>query len=420
VGFGDMKREVMGVEPRAANLEEIEKMKSLLEQAMQEGAWGLSTGLEFIPDRYASTEEVISVAKVLERFGGIYTSHMRFENEHILDGIRETIRIGKETGVPVNIAHLKITGKNNWGMMKEVVDLVNKARARGVKITADQYPYVQGSPIGQIWTFPEIPDNMQPFSALREKLREENFDPSQRKTFEKRYIEALQKALANKTKKEQIRQLTVTGRPHDPSPVAMWGWHDFCILVAEKNLHLIGKNFTDLVKEQNRDPFDIVADLIIDEPGILYGSGSQSWDDHDYALKQDWVMVSSDGGAFPIIEDGAKPELGHPRIFGSQARVLRKYVREEKILTLENAIHKMSALPASFLGMKDRGLIKKGYKADLVIFDPVTMRDHATYADFQKYSGGVEYVIIDGKISIENGRYKGALNGKVLLLKDRS
>jgi len=420
VGFGDMKREVMGREPRAANLEEIEEMKSLLEQAMKEGAWGMSTGLEFIPDRYASTEEVISVAKILREFGGIYTSHMRFENEHILDGIRETIRIGEETGVPVNIAHLKITGKNNWGLMKEVVTLVNKTRARGVVITADQYPYVQGSPIDLLWTFPEIPDTVQPLSEIRKKMRERGLAETKRIELEQLYIEELKKALANKSTKEQIRQLTVEGRPHDPSPVAMWGWHDFCILVAEKNVHLIGKNFIDLVKEQNRDPFDIVTDLIIDEPGILYGSGSQSWDDHDYALKQDWVMVSSDGGAFPIIKDEEKPELGHPRIFGSQTRVLRKYVREEKLLTLENAIYKMSALPASFLGMKDRGLIKKGHKADLVIFDPETVRDNATYADFQKYSSGVEYVIIDGKISIENGQYKGALNGKVLLLKDRS
>lgn len=420
VGFGDIKREVMGVEPRAANLEEIEKMRSLLEQAMKEGAWGMSTGLEFIPDRYASTEEVISVAKVLREFGGIYTSHMRFENEHILDGIKETIRIGEETGVPVNIAHLKITGKNNWGLMKDVVTLVNKTRARGVVITADQYPYVQGSPIGLLWTFPEIPDTVRPLSEIRKKMRERGLAKTRRIELEQLYIEELKKALSNKSMKEQIRQLTVEGRPHDPSPVAMWGWHDFCILVAEKNSHSVGKNFIDLVKEQNRDPFDIVADLIINEPGILYGSGSQSWDDHDDALKQDWVMVSSDGGAFPIIKDEDKPELGHPRIFGSQTRVLRKYVREEKIITLENAIYKMSSLPASFLGMKDRGLIKKGTKADLVIFDPETVRDNATYADFQKYSSGVEYVIINGKISIENGQYKGALNGKVLLLKNRS
>ncbi len=416
VGFGTIRRSVMGEEPRKAKPEEIEKMQAILRQSMKEGAWGMSTGLEYIPDRYADTEEVIELTKVVGEFGGIYTSHMRDESTRIIEAIEETIRVGEETGVPVNIAHFKVCGKDIWGLIKDAVKVVNDARARGIYITADQYPYVQSAPVGPIMSIPNVPEDMEPLAEIRKKMRERNLPDSEREKLREQYVDELKKALSDKSKKEQIKKLTLEGLPDDPSDIAMWGWHNYTILVAEKNTHLIGKNISDLAREQKRDAFDIVVNLIIDEPDMLYSGGSMSEDDLQYALRQDWLMVSSDGGASPIKKKTDKPRPGHPRAYGSQTKVLRKYVREEKILTLENAIRKMTSLPASFLQMKDRGMLSGGYKADIVIFDPETVRDNSTYADAHQYSSGVEYVIINGKISIENGEYNDALNGKVLLL----
>lgn len=416
VGHGTIRRAVMEEEPREAKREEIEKMQAVLRRSMKEGAWGMSTGIEYIPGRYSNTEEIIELTKVVGEFGGIYTSHMRDESTRIIEAIEETIRIGEETGVPVNIAHFKVCGKDIWGLLKDAVKVVNDARARGIYITADQYPYVQSAPVGPIISIAKVPEDMEPLAEIRKKMRGRNLLDAEREKLREQYVDELKKALSDKSKKEQIKKFTLEGLPDDPSDIAMWGWHNYTILVAEKNTHLMGKNISDLAREQKRDAFDLVVDMILDEPDMLYSGGSMSEDDLQYALRQDWVMVSSDGDASPIIKKTDKPRRGHPRDYGSQTKVLRKYVREEKILTLENAIRKMTSLPASFLQMKDRGMLSGGYKADIVIFDPETVRDNSTYADAHQYSSGVEYVILNGKISIENGEYNGALNGKVLLL----
>lgn len=416
VGHGTIRRAVMEEEPREAKREEIEKMQAVLRRSMKEGAWGMSTGIEYIPGRYSNTEEIIELTKVVGEFGGIYTSHMRDESTRIIEAIEETIRIGEETGVPVNIAHFKVCGKDIWGLLKDAVKVVNDARARGIYITADQYPYVQSAPVGPIISIAKVPEDMEPLAEIRKKMRGRNLLDAEREKLREQYVDELKKALSDKSKKEQIKKFTLEGLPDDPSDIAMWGWHNYTILVAEKNTHLMGKNISDLAREQKRDAFDLVVDMILDEPDMLYSGGSMSEDDLQYALRQDWVMVSSDGDASPIIKKTDKPRRGHPRDYGSQTKVLRKYVREEKILTLENAIRKMTSLPASFLQMKDRGMLSGGYKADIVIFDPETVRDNSTYADAHQYSSGVEYVILNGKISIENGEYNDALNGKVLLL----
>ena len=186
--------------------------------------------------------------------------------------------------------------------------------------------------------------------------------------------------------------------------------------VAEKNTHLIGKILSDIAQEQNKDPFDLAAELVIDEPDLYVACGVMSEDDMKYAMQQDWLMFSSDGDAMSVLKEADSPKIGHPRAFGSQARVIRKYVREEKVLTLENAIRKMSSLPASFLKLKDRGILKTGYKADIVVFDPESVADTGTPSDARQYSVGTKYVIVNGKISIEEGKYNGVLNGKLLLL----
>jgi N-acyl-D-aspartate/D-glutamate deacylase len=257
---------------------------------------------------------------------------------------------------------------------------------------------------------------MEPFAELRKSMRNRDLSDLEMKKLREQYIEELAEALADKSKREQIRKSVLEGEPHKPSSVALAGWDSYLVTVAKKNTHLIGKILSDIAEEQKRDPFDVAADLVINEPDLYVACGVMSEDDMKHAMEQDWLMFSSDGDAFPILKETDIPRIGHPRAFGSQARVLRKYVREEKVLPLEKAIKKMTSFPASFLQMKDRGLLKKGYKADIVIFDPETVRDKGTHSDARQYSTGTEYVIVNGKISIKKGNYSGILNGKLLLL----
>jgi len=423
VGFGTVRSSVMGVEPRDATPEELDKIKEIVRQAMKEGAWGMSTGLEYIPGRYATTEEIIEVTKVVSEFGGVYASHQRNEFDRVPESTQETIRIAEEAGVRANVSHLKVCRKDYWGKMKETVKLINDARTRGVYVVADMYPYHYASggrilpiAINAGWAPFHLPNDMEPFAELRKKMRDRDLPDSEREKLREQYVDELAKALADKSKREQIRKSVLEGEPHRPSAVALAGWDSYLVTVAEKNTHLIGKILSDIAKEQKRVPFDLAADLVIDEPDLYVACGVMSEDDMKYAMKEDWLMFSSDGDASPILKETDVPRIGHPRAFSSQARVLRKFVREENVLTLENAIKKMTSLPASFLQIKNRGLLMKGFKADIAIFDPDTIRDNATFTDARQYSTGTEYVIVNGKISIENGEYEGALDGKLLLL----
>lgn len=422
-GFGDIREAVMGREARAPNAEELEKMKSLVRKAMEEGAWGMSTGLEYIPDMYSTTEEIIALTKIVSEYGGIYLSHQRDEDEDVPGATRETIRIAEEAGVRAVVSHLKVCGKENWGSMKDAIKVIQDARARGVEIVADMYPYDRAS-VGSIidirrnsgWSVFRLPHAMEPFADLRKQMRAPDLSDSEMKKLRSQYLEELEKALSDKTKREQIRKSVLEGEPDDISPIKAAGWSTYAIVDAKKNTHLIGKILSDLAEEQNRDAFDIMAELVVDEPDMKQSSGTMSEDEMKLLMAEDWLMFSSDGSAASIVKESETPVQGHPRAFGSQTRVLRKYVREEKVLKLEEAIRKMTSLPASFLQLKNRGLLKKGYKADLVIFDPEVIKDNATFADSRKYSTGTEFVIVNGKISIENGEYTGALNGKLLLM----
>jgi len=425
VGFGDLRRAVMGVEPREAEPEEIEKMQSILRQAMKEGAWGMSTGLEYIPQRYSTTEGIIETTKVVGEFGGVYASHQRDEFLRVPEATRETIRIAEEAGVRAITSHLKACRKNAWGMMKEVVDVINDARARGVNIVADMYPYhfASGGPIIPIvqnsgWAPFHLPSDMEPFAGLREKLSEQDLEDADEHALREQYVAELAKALSDESKREEIRESVGVGSPHRPSSVAIAGWDSYLVVVAEKNADLVGRILSDIAEEQGRDPFDVAADLVLDEPNLYVACGVMSEDDMLHAIKEDWLMFSSDGDALPIAEETDEPVLAHPRAFGSQARVLRKFVREDNALTLEEAVKKMTSLPAEFLQLKGRGLLAEGYKADLVIFDPETVQDVATHADARQYSIGTEAVIVGGKVSIDKGEYNGVLNGKLLLLTD--
>lgn len=424
VPFNVIRRQVLGGDNlRPATPEEVARMRSIVTQGMNEGAWGLSIGLEYGGlNIYASTEEVIAVTAPVGEFGGVYISHMRDEAGSILEATDEIIRISEGAGVPVQITHIKAAGRDNWGQMDRVVDMVNDARARGVRITADQYPFLQGAPIGFITDLIDIPDDLETLSELRRRMRRSEFSneltAQERDTTRREFVTELQRALGDEATRARLRQSTYEPRRADPSAVARWGWQDFRIKVTDEHPELLEKTLDELVEEEGRDGFDIVADLVLDEPDMLFASASQSPDDMRHAMSQDWVMISSDGGGFGPVPDDARPVRAHPRSFASQSVALRRYVREEGLLTLADAVRKMTSLPAQFLGMQDRGLLVEGFKADIAIFDPDTISDHATYADAHRYATGVEFVLVNGVVVIERGVFTGALAGKVLLKRD--
>jgi len=427
IGFGDVRQAVIGNEPRDPTPQEVEEMKAIVRRGMTEGAWGMSTGLEYIPDMYSTTEEIIAVTHVVAEFGGVYASHQRNEVARVPDATRETIRIAKETGVRANISHLKICGKNNWGMMEEVIQVIDDARDSGIAITADMYPYDKAAtgpiiaiPSNSGWSCFRLPDKMEPFAEFREKMKNEMLTDKERNELKRFYVQELEKALSDKARREEIKKSVLIGVLHNPSPVAVSGWDSYAVVAAKKNTQLIDKILSDLALEQNRDAFDIAAELVVDEPDLHLSCGALSEKDMKELMAFDWLMFSSDGGAHPVPDPSDEPRPGHPRSYGSQARVLSKYVREENVLSLEEAVRKMTSLPARFLQIKDRGQLMEGFKADIVVFDPRTIKDNATYANPRLYSTGTEYVIVNGEISIENGKYSGSRNGRLLLLTENN
>jgi N-acyl-D-amino-acid deacylase len=427
IGFGDVRQAVIGNEPRNPTPQEIEEMKAIVRRGMTEGAWGMSTGLEYIPDMYSTTEEIIAVTHIVAEFGGVYASHQRNEVARVPDAARETIRIAKETGVRANISHLKICGKNNWGMMEEVIQVINDARDSGISITADMYPYDKAAtgpiiaiPSNSGWSCFRLPEKMEPFAEVREKMKNEMLTDEERNDLKRFYVQELEKALSDKARREEIRKSVLFGVPHNPSPVAVSGWDNYAVVAAKKNIRLIDKIISDLAIEQSRDAFDIAAELVVDEPDLHLSCGALSEKDMKELMTFDWLMFSSDGSAHSVPDPSDEPRPGHPRSYGSQARVLSKYVREENVLSLEEAVRKMTSLPARFLQIKDRGQLMEGFKADIVVFDPRTIKDNATYANPRLYSTGTEYVIVNGEISIENGKYTGSRNGRLLLLTENN
>lgn len=415
VGFNTVRREVMGYDfLRAASTDEIEQIQSLVRQAMRQGSWGISAGLEYEGlHLHASTEELVEVTRPVGEFEGVYISHMRDEGIRLLDSIREIVQISESAGVPVNVTHMKAAGRLQWGLMSEAVELIQAARNRGVSITADQYPWDQSAPYGYISELVDVPNDMEELAELRDRSRDRELSYDDRSRSRTRYVAALQTALRDETQRERMRISTYEERDADWSAVAKWGWQDFRIKHTVKRPELLEKNLLDLQNEQGRDGFDILAELVLAEPDMLFAGGSMSPDDLRHAMVQSWVMISSDGAGPFEPADHAVPS--HPRSFASQAVALRQYVRDEGLLTLVDAIRKMSSLPAQFLGMRDRGLIAEGFKADLAIFDPQRVEDQATWADAHRYATGIDYVIVNGGVSVEAGEFNGARHGRLLL-----
>jgi N-acyl-D-aspartate/D-glutamate deacylase len=390
VGATQVRRIVLGDADVQPTPEQLERMKVLVHDAMRDGAVGVSTALEYAPAPYAKTEEIIALASEASKFGGIYATHMRNESESVLQSIDEAVYIGREAHIPVEIWHFKVAGKANWGKMPESIARVNRARAEGVDVEADTYAYTAWFNSMSAFIPPWAHDGGD--AKLIERLK----DPATRARIRK--------------------DMDTPSKDWDNEWDEISGPQDVMIAVVQNPelKQFQGKRLSQVARIMNKDPMDALFDLLIEDKAFtdcaVFG---MSEPDVVLALQQPWVSVDNDSS-------GTSPEgiLGeehpHPRAYGTFPRILRKYVREEKKLKLEDAIRKFSALPAQRMRLTDRGVLKQGMWADVVVFDPETVRDLATFDDPNRLSEGMEYVFVNGVAVIENGKMTGALPGKVL------
>lgn len=371
IGQGAVRREVMGMSDSEPTAEQMSKMKSLVDRGLIEGAEGMSTGLYYAPGSYAKTEEVIELAKVAAAHGGIYDSHLRDEDSYTIGlqgAVREAIRIAREANIAVNISHIKALGPEVWGQSKQVIQLIKDARAAGLRVTADQYPYsASGSSVSAslVPRWAEVGGNAELLARIS--------DP----------------AVRPKLVGEMEQNLKRRGGPES------------LLIISGRDRSLIGKRLSEIAAARNERPVDAALE-IIKEGGAGVASFNMQEADIENFMKQDFVMTGSDGSD------------GHPRKYGTFPRKLRVYVNEKKIVTLPFAIHASSALAAKTFHLTDRGLLRTGYYADVIAFDPAKVADRATYEQPDLLAAGVKYVIVSGKIAVDDGKYNGAHAGRAL------
>lgn len=385
VGAGGVREMVVGNDDRPATPAELQAMEKAVAQAMEEGAFGLSTSLIYTPGRFASTEEIIALARVAARYGGIYITHQRSEEEEIDRSLDEVFRIARETPIPAEIYHLKTAGRAQWGRMPQVLKRIEQARAEGLDVTADQYPYAASS------------NNLTASLPVwvreggRDKMLARLADPEARK----------------KARADHLKEDPFWG-DGGPSRILITS-----VLNPELKKHE-GKTIEEIAKAEGKDPYDALMDLVVADRGNTGRvTFSMSEDDVRTALKHPLVSFCTDSGARATDGPLAR-DKSHPRAWGSATRILGKYVREEKLLPLEEAIRKMTSLPASRVGLADRGLVRPGMAADLVAFDPLTVRDKATFAEPSQYSEGLPYVAVNGQLVVDGGRLTDARPGRPL------
>jgi dihydroorotase/N-acyl-D-amino-acid deacylase len=392
VGAGGIRDYVVGRDDRPATAAELAKMKDLVAQAMQQGALGLSTSLQYVPDRFATTDEIVELAKVAASYGGIYISHQRSESGKIFESLDEVFAIAERAKIPAEIFHLKTAYKANFGKMSEVLARIHAARDRGLDITANQYPYTRAA---------NGLDACLPLWVREggiEKMIARLKDPAQR-----------EKAKADMA---------------DATPSATWenqwygsGGGDGVMLAEVENPDLRkyeGKTMSEIGRALGKDPRDVVMDFVIADraqSGVIISIMTE--DDVRLALADPLVSVGTDAGA--KAEDGPLSESkSHPRAWGSFPRILGHYVRDEHLLTLEDAIRKMTSRPAIRVGFMDRGLLRPNFAADIVVFDPATIHDVGTFEDPTHYAAGITWVLVNGQAVVADGKITAARPGRVL------
>jgi N-acyl-D-aspartate/D-glutamate deacylase len=370
---GSLRAYIVGETRRAPTDKELQKMLELANWAMEQGAWGMTTGLQYVPSAYATTDEIAKIAQVVGRHGGIYASHIRNESETLLESIDEALDIGRQANIPVHISHLKSSNKPNWGKVRAAAALIERAQGEGLKVTADQYPYDASSTSITAMLLPDE-EREGGDNGLKKNLD----DPVQ--------VERLRKIIQD--------SLAVRGR----------------IMVARCPQHpeWVGKLISEIAASEKRDEADVALDIIRtgDEAGVSF-----SMDEADvrFVMTLPWVATASDGGV--KIDDGTRP---HPRSFGTFPRKIGRYAIQEKVIPVEQAIRSATGLPADIIGMHDRGYLRKNYFADVVVIDPRNFLDQATFEKPFKQSTGVRCLVVNGKLAIDDGRLSVADAGRPL------
>jgi N-acyl-D-amino-acid deacylase len=390
VGATQVRAYVIGFDNRPPTPSELEQMKQLVSEAMKDGALGLSTSLQYVPARFARTDEIIELAKVARQHGGIYATHQRSEANALDESLEEVFEIARRAQIPVEIWHLKTAYQKNWGRMPEVLEKIRKARTQGLDITADVYPYIAGST--------SLSACLPPWALEggTEKMLGRLRDPQLR--------DRLKKEISTDSKDWENIYLGSGGA----SGVLISS-------VITRGLEWAqGKRISEIAQEQNKEPLDVVFDLIVadhGQTGAIYFMMSEA--DLRAAMRAPFVSFCTDSGARatdgPLA--GAK---SHPRGWGSYPRILGRYVRKERLLTLEKAIQKMTGMPATRVGLRDRGFLRAGMFADITVFDPKTVIDRATFEMSNQYPQGIQYVVVNGQISVDEGQRTLALAGRPL------
>lgn len=383
IAHGDVRRKVLGLEARAPTPEELQKMEAIVEQGMRDGAVGFSTGLIYVPGTFAKTEEVTALARVAARHGGLYATHMRNEGEHVMDAIRESIGIGERAGLPVEISHFKISNKKLWGQTAATINLVREARRRGLQVTVDQYVYTASS------------------TSLDSRLPVWVLEGGR---------DAGKMRLADKATRERA-----IGEMKDS--LKRSGFKDFSYAMVAgyaPNPAFNGKSIAEITKTA-RGKTDVANQ--IEQILEMYAAGGAGMVYHvmgepdvQNILREPFTMIASDSGVRRF-GDGAP----HPRGYGNNARVLGRYVRELRLLTLEDAIRKMTSLPAQTFRLRERGLLREGFAADLVVFDENTIADRATFEAPHQYPIGISYVFVNGQSVFAEGQMTPARPGEALI-----
>ncbi len=390
VGAEQVRRAVLGSENRAPSAAELEQMKRLVAQAMEQGATGLSTALVYAPGTYAKTDELIELARVAASYSGVYSSHIRNEGTQIFEALDEAFRVGREAGLPVHIYHLKVASKPMWGQMPEVIRRINEARARGIEVTADMYAYLAGAT--------SLGASLPPWALEGglEKTLGRLRDPAQRARMK--------------------REMSESAKAWQNFYYSAGGAENILIssVVNEKLRPLQGKRLSEAAQMRKQEPLDALFDILIEDrmqPGAIYFLMSE--EDVEQAIPQPWLSFGCDAEA--VRPDGVLGKYRpHPRAYGNFPRLLGYYTREKKVAPLEQMIRKMTSLAAQSMRLGDRGVLRPGMWADVTVFDFAKIHDLATYENPHQFSEGVRYVIVNGQLVLDDGKMTGALPGRPL------
>jgi N-acyl-D-amino-acid deacylase len=382
VGHNDVRKAVMGRANRDATAEELKQMEAMIDKAMRDGAVGLSTGLIYIPGTYTKTPEIVALARIASKYNGVYATHMRDEGDSVISAINEALAIGREAKIPVEISHFKLSGQHNWGRSKETVPMIEAARREGIEVTIDQYPYTASSTSVSTLIPDEILADGQ--DSIRARL--------QRPAVKKYVVDYMLRRL-KKRKLKHFSYVVVANHAADP------GYNGKSI----EEINLLKKR-----KHKAKEEAETVIDIMINGGASAVFHG-MSEDDIKRIMQYPFNMFASDA-SIRVWNSG----MPHPRGYGTNARVLGRYVREQKVISLEEAIRRMTSLPAQKFQLSDRGLLREGYAADIVIFNENLVTDLSTFEKPHAYSKGFYYVLVNGELTVDNETHIGTRAGKTL------